>query len=223
MNNTRTLRVLVACEFSGTVRDAFTARGHDAMSCDLLPTEKPGPHYQGDVREILYGQHWDLMIAHPDCKYLTSSAEWAYKDPDMVRYPGVGYHQKLKPATLFGEKRRKARQEAIDFFLTLWCAPIENIVIENPVGVVSKSIKPTQIIQPNDFGHDASKATCLWIKGLPGLRPTDKIHPRIVNGRPRWSNQSDNGQNKLPPSDDRWKLRAKTYQGIAEAFAHQWG
>lgn len=274
---TKPLRVLIACEFSGTVREAFRARGHDAWSCDLLPTEQPGPHYQGDVRDILDGwqtvmfaaecdpegdgwcqvrdcdpsscpclgptqdgveykevngvllgrhedhPHWDLMIAHPDCKYLANSAEWAYKDPDFERYPGVGYHQRLKPATLFGEARRAARQEAIDFFLKLWTAPIPQIVIENPVGAVSKMLKPTQTIQPWMFGDDASKATCLWLKGLPALKATNEIPPRMVGDRPRWANQCDNGQNKLPPSDDRWKLRAKTYQGIADAMAERWG
>lgn len=271
------LRVLVACEFSGTVRDSFIARGHEAMSCDLLPTEQPGPHYQGDVRDILDGwqpvmfaaecdpegggwckvrdcdpsscpclgptqdgveykevngvllgrheerAHWDLMIAHPDCTYLTNSAEWAMKDADFSRYPGVGYHQKVGPGTLVGEARRAARENAIDFFLELWRAPITRVAIENPVGAISQMMKPSQIIHPHQFGDDASKGTCLWLRGLPCLQSTSNVPPRVVNGKKRWANQCDSGgQDKLPPTDDRWKLRAKTYQGIADAMADQW-
>ena len=218
------MRILIACEYSGTVRDAFAARGHDAMSCDLLPTDKPGKHYQGDVRDVL-NDGWDLAIFHPHCTYLTSSAEWAYKDPDFQRYPGVGYHQKLKPGTLFGAERRKARALAVEFFLLLWNSNIHRACIENPVGHISQHLRGAarQIIQPHQFGHDASKATCLWLKNLPKLRPTENIPPRIVNGKPRWANQTDGGQNKLAPSKDRWKIRSTTYKGIAEAMADQWG
>ena len=218
------MRILIACEYSGTVRDAFAARGHDAMSCDLLPTDKPGKHYQGDVRDVL-NDGWDLAIFHPPCTYLTSSAEWAYKDPDFQRYPGVGYHQKLKPGTLFGAERRKARALAVEFFLLLWNSNIHRACIENPVGHISQHLRGAarQIIQPHQFGHDASKATCLWLKNLPKLRPTENIPPRIVNGKPRWANQTDGGQSKLAPSKDRWKIRSTTYKGISEAMADQWG
>jgi hypothetical protein len=209
------MKVLVACEFSGTVRDAFLVLGHDAMSCDLLPTEKPGPHYTGDVRDIL-NDGWDLMVAHPPCTYLTIAAEWAYSDGP--------YHQKVKPGTLVGEARREARREAVEFVELLLAADIKMIALENPIGCLSRKVrKPEQIIQPWMFGDDASKATCLWLKGLPRLKPTGRVEPRIVNGKPRWGNQSDGGQNRLPPTDDRWKLRSKTYPGIASEMASQWG
>lgn len=216
------MRVLVACEFSGVVRDAFIARGHDAMSCDFLPTEAPGPHYQGDVLEII-GDGWDLMIAHPPCTFLTGSAEWAYSDPDFDRYPGVGYHQRVKAGTLTGEDRRRARHNALEFVRVLLDAPIPRIALENPIGCIGTRIRPhDQKIQPYQFGHDASKATCLWLKNLPKLRPTGFVEPRIVNGRPRWGNQTDSGQNRLSPSERRWMDRSVTYQGIADAMAAQW-
>lgn len=209
------MRVLIACEYSGTVRDAFIAKGHDAMSCDLLPTEKPGPHYQGDVRDIL-GNGWDLMIAHPDCTYLTCSAEWAY---------GNGpYHQKVKPETLVGAARCEAREKALLFVDMFFNAPIKRKCIENPKGVISTRLRPaSQYIQPNEYGHDASKITGLWLEELPLLVPTCHIPPRMVNGRPRWANQTDSGQNKLTPGPNRWKERARTYQGWADAMADQWG
>jgi hypothetical protein len=217
------MKVLIACEYSGTVRGAFIARGHYATSCDLLPTEVPGPHYKGDVFDII-GDGWDLMIAHPPCTYLTNSAEWAYKDPDYVRYPNVGYHQKLNPATLRGEDRRKAREEAVRFFLALWNAKIPRVCIENPVGHMASRLKANrQTIHPHQFGDDASKATTLWVRGLPPLYSTKHIAPRFVDGKPRWGNQTDGGQNKLGPSEDRWKIRSVTYQGIANAMAEQWG
>lgn len=199
------MRVLVACEHSGTVRDAFIARGHDAMSCDLLPTEVPGPHYQGDVRDVLYAC-WDLMIAHPECTHLAVSGA-LHMEP----------------------KRMDGRQAAgASFFMFLANAPIQRICIENPVCIMSTLWRqPDQIVQPYQFGHDASKKTALWLKGLPKLRPTSFVEPRMVDGTdrplPRWANQTDSGQNKLPPSDDRWALRSKTYPGIASAMAEQWG
>lgn len=195
------MRVLVACEYSGTVRDAFIAKGHDAVSCDLLPTDKPGLHYQGDVRDIL-DDGWDLMIAHPPCTYLSvSGIHWNNR--------GRGWEETDK---------------ALDFVRLLLSANIQRIALENPVSIISSRIrKPDQIIHPYQFGHDASKATCLWLKNLPKLQPTNMIAPRIVNGRPRWGNQTDGGQNKLPPSDDRWKIRSTTYQGIADAMAETWG
>ncbi len=195
------MRVLIACESSGAVRDAFRARGHFAMSCDLLPSEQPGPHHQGDVRELL-GQEWDLLIAHPPCTYLSVS----------------GMHW-----TTRGLRDPKLTEDALDFVRLFMNAPIERVAIENPVSVISSRIrKPDQIIQPYQFGHDASKKTCLWLKGLPLLKPTQMVEPRIVNGKQRWGNQTDSGQNKLPPSKDRWKLRSKTYEGIADAMAAQW-
>ena len=196
------MRVLVGCEYSGRVRDAFLAMGHDAVSCDLLPTDVPGPHYQGDIREILH-DGWDLMIAHPPCTYLCSSGlHW------NKRVPG----------------RAQQTEEALDFVRMLLDAPIKKIALENPIGCISSRIRrPNQTIQPYHFGHDASKATCLWLKNLPPLRPTEMVEPRMINGKPRWGNQTDSGQNKLPPSDDRWKVRSETYAGIAKAMAMQWG
>jgi len=193
------MRVLVACEFSGIVRDAFIARGHDAMSCDLLETESPGPHYCGDVRDVL-SNGWDLMVAHPPCTYLAVS----------------GLHwNKRKPG------RAALTEEALGFVQLLLDAPISKIALENPIGCISSRIrKPDQIIHPWQFGHDASKATCLWLKGLPLLRPTDVL----PGGRStRRANQTESGQNKLPPSPDRWKLRSLTYTSIAHAMAEQWG
>lgn len=196
------MRVLVACEYSGRVRDAFIGGGHEAMSCDLLPTDAPGPHYQGDVRDIL-NDGWDLMIAHPPCTYLSVS----------------GMHW-----TKRGLRDPKLTEDALDFVRLLLDAPIDRIALENPVSVISSAIrKPDQIINPYQFGDDASKKTCLWLKNLPQLTPTDIIEPRIVNGKKRWGNQTDSGQNRLPPSKDRWKLRSTTYQGIADAMAQQWG
>lgn len=196
------MRVLVACESSGVVRDAFRARGHFAMSCDLLSAERPGPHHQGDVRELL-DQDWDLLIAHPPCTYLSVS----------------GMHW-----TTRGLRDPKLTEDALDLVRLFMDAPIERIAIENPVSVISSRIrKPDQIIQPHQFGHDASKKTCLWLKNLPLLQSTEMVAPRMVNGRPRWANQTDSGQNKLPPSKNRWKLRSKTYEGIADAMATQWG
>jgi len=181
------VRLLVACEFSGAVRDAFLAAGHDAMSCDLLPTDVPGPHYQGDVRDVL-GDGWDLMIAHPPCTHLAvSGARW-FKD------------------------KVQEQDEALDFVRLLLDAPIPRIALENPISVISSRIrKPDQIIQPWQFGHGETKATCLWLKGLPKLVPTE-----IVDGR-------EARVHRLPPGPDRWKLRSITYPGIARAMAEQWG
>lgn len=193
------MRVLVACEYSGTVRDAFIAKGHDAMSCDLLPSDREGPHYQGDVFDII-GNGWDLMIAHPPCTHLAvSGARW-FKD------------------------KQKEQLEALDFVRRLLDADIPRIALENPISIISSKIrKPDQIIQPWQFGHDASKSTCLWLKDLPKLVPTSLVAPRIVAGKKRWANQTDSGQNRLAPSEDRWKIRSETYSGIAEAMAVQWG
>ena len=202
------MKILIACEYSGRVRDAFIARGHTAMSCDLLPTDVVGPHYQGDVFDII-NDGWDLMIAHPPCTYLSVS----------------GMHW-----TTRGLRDPQLTEDALDFVQRLMNAPIAKIAIENPISVISSRIrKPDQIISPYQFGHDASKKTCLWLKDLPLLTPTQMVEPRIVitpSGKPakRWGNQCDNyGQDKLPPSADRWKLRSATYQGIADAMAAQWG
>lgn len=196
------MRVLIACEFSGTVRSAFEDLGHDAWSCDLLPSDTIGNHYQGDVRDIL-NDEWDLMIAHPPCTYLCSSGlHWNKRRPERV----------------------SLTEEALEFVRLLLDAPIPRIALENPVGCISTRIRPyDQAIQPYQFGHDASKKTCLWLKNLPPLRPTLFVEPRIVNGRSRWGNQTDSGQNKLPPSADRWAIRSETYPGIAAAMANQWG
>lgn len=196
------MRVLVACEYSGRVRDAFLARGHDAVSCDLLPTEVPGPHYQGDVADIIK-DGWDIMIAHPPCTYLSSS--------------GLHWNSRI-------EGRAEKTESAMKFVRFLMEAPIEKIALENPIGRIGTAFRPAdQIIQPWQYGHDASKSTCLWLKGLPKLTPTKIVAPRIVNGKKRWGNQTNSGQNKLAPSDDRWKIRSETYEGIAKAMAEQWG
>lgn len=202
------MKVLVACEYSGTVRDAFTRAGHDATSCDLLPTETQGKHYQGDVMDII-NDGWDLMVAHPPCTYLSVS----------------GMHW-----TTRGLRDPQLTEDALSFVAALLGAPIPKICLENPISIISSRIrKPDQIIQPYEYGHDASKRTCLWLKGLPKLQPTRFVEPRVVitpSGKPanRWGNQCDNyGQDKLPPSADRWKLRSATYVGIAEAMAAQWG
>jgi hypothetical protein len=210
------MRVLIGCERFGKVRDAFRAHGHDAWSCDLAPDTNGSPyHYNCDVRLVL-DRGWDLAIFHPDCTFLTCSAEWAYGDGP--------YHQKVKPGTLVGAARRQARKEAVAFIESLRGAPIRRKAFENPRGHLSTAWrKPDQTIQPHQFGDDASKATCLWIENLPPLVPTKQIPPRMVNGRPRWANQTDTGQNRLPPSADRAMLRAATYPGIAEAMADQWG
>jgi len=192
------MRVLIACEYSGTVRDAFIARGHDAMSCDLLPTDAPGPHYQGDVRDVL-GDGWDWMIAHPPCTYLSVS----------------GMHW-----TTRGLRDPKLTEDALEFVQLLMDAPIPRIALENPVSIISSRIrKPDQIVHPWQFGHDASKRTCLWLKNLPPLVPTD-ILPG--DAKTRRANQTPSGQNRLGPSPDRWKIRSATYQGIADAMADQW-
>jgi len=198
------MRVLIACEFSGRVRNAFTNRGHDAWSCDLLPTESPGNHYQCDVFDII-NQDWDLMIAHPPCTHLAVSG---------ARY--------------FAEKKRDGRQQkAVEFFAMLAIADIPKICIENPVCIMSKRFRsPDQIIEPYMFGHAETKKTCLWLKGLPKLKPTNIVKPEYIIGKDgkkyspvhycsQWGNKS--------MKEERWKTRSRTYQGIAGAMAEQWG
>lgn len=223
------LKVLVACESSGVVRDSFNRLGHVATSCDLLDTETPGRHIVGDALDLLKNS-WDLIIAHPPCTYLTVSAEWAYKDPDFDRYPRVGYHQKVKTETLVGAARREARERAVEFFRAFLESDCPKVAVENPVGYISRAIRPAdQYIQPHQFGHNASKKTGLWLKGLPNLSPTRDMPPRLVGGKPRWANQTDSGQNNCThegvyaPGVERWSTRSKTYQGIADAMALQWG
>lgn len=193
------MRVLVACEFSGRVRDAFINMGHDAISCDLLPTESPGPHYEGNVIDVI-NESWDLMIAHPPCTYLSSSGlHWNRRRPE----------------------RAALTDAAVEFVRFLMSADIPRICVENPIGRISTAIrKPDQIIQPWQFGHAESKSTCLWLSGLPPLNPTRVLS---IPASGRWNNQTPSGQNKLGPSKDRAKIRGITYRGIAEAMARQWG
>jgi len=181
------MRVLVACEFSGIVRDAFIAKGHDAVSCDLLPTERPGPHIEGDVREVLENG-WDMMICFPPCTHLAvSGARW-FKD------------------------KQQEQAEALDFVRTLLDAPISHIALENPVSIISSRIrKPNQTFQPYEFGHGEVKRTCLWLKNLPKLQPTNFVEGREAR------------VHRMPPGPDRWKERSRTFEGVAQAMADQWG
>ena len=195
------MRVLVACEYSGTVRDAFIRKGHSAWSCDILPTDVSGPHYQCDVMEII-DNDWDLMIAHPPCTYLTNSGVcWLHKDPSRW--------DKLK--------------EGAEFFKALLQAPIPRIAVENPI--MHKYAREligqdkTQVIQPWMFGHKEQKATCLWLKGLPPLQPTNNVKAEMM----KLSSAERQRIHYLPPSPDRWKIRSTTFQGIADAMAEQWG
>ena len=183
------MNILIACESSGVVREAFRAMGHDAVSCDILPTETPGPHYQGDVRDILC-QSWDMVLAFPPCTHLAVSG-----------------------ARHFAQKRADGRQqEGIDFFMRFTRLECPMVAIENPIGIMSSQYrKPDQIIQPWQFGHGETKATCLWLKGLDILVPT-----KVVEGR-------EARVHRMPPGPNRWKERSRTYQGIADAMAQQWG
>jgi len=181
------MKVLIACEYSGIVRDAFAAKGHRAWSCDLLPTESAGPHYQGDVFDII-NEDWDMVIAHPPCTHLSvSGARWF--------------------------KNKKEEQKcAVDFFMSFINAPVDKMCVENPVSIMSTVYrKPDQIIHPWQFGHGETKATCLWLKNLPLLKPT-----KIVEGR-------EARIHKMPPGPDRGKDRSRFYTGFAEAMASQWG
>lgn len=191
------MKVLVACEYSGRVRDAFLALGHDAMSCDLLPTDSPGPHYQGDVFDII-NDGWDLMVAHPPCTDLAVSG-----------------------ALHFAAKIADGRQgRALDFVRALLDAPIERIALENPVSVISSKIrKPDQIVQPWMFGHPEQKTTCLWLKNLPLLKETHNVKEEMLRG----GKYERSKILSYGPSKDRWKIRSTTYLGIAQAMAEQWG
>ena len=215
------MKVLVACESSGIVRNAFRNKGHEAWSCDLLPADDDSEfHIKGDVLDYLEGE-WDLIIAHPPCTYLCSSGiHWLTERKKKTKIEQQKEKERVK-------KRNIDMDNAKDFFMRFtklkckWC-------IENPIGIMSTIFKkPTQYIQPYNFGHNASKKTCLWLNKLSKINKTKYINPRkvvyknkIMN---RWANQTDSGQNKLPPSHDRWKIRSKTYEGIAIAMATQWG
>lgn len=222
------MKILIACEYSGRTRRAFHAMGHDVISADFEPSEDGSPyHYQGDCFDLINDQHFDLMIAHPPCTYLAVS----------------GLHWNKRGVMVDGRPRAELTEEALDFVRRLMDAPIPRIAIENPVSCISSRIrKPDQIIQPWMFGEDARKSTCLWLKNLPLLKPTDIIEGKLYccglllddkyccpncNGTKRakriYGNQTPSGQNKIGPSDDRWKERSRTYEGIAAAFADQWG
>lgn len=203
------MKVLVACEYSGRVRDAFAVLGHDAMSCDLLPTEAPGKHYQGDVRDVLY-EEWDLIVAHPPCTYLSIAGNrWFNED----RY---------------GEKARKRkldRLDAISFFKLFTQVECQKVAIENPVGFMSKAWKkPSQIVHPYQFGDAERKATCLWLKGLPLLKPTEIVEPEIIAYKNGKGTDSPWHMKTLSlPAEQRRKERSRTFVGIAKAMAEQWG
>jgi hypothetical protein len=224
------VKVLIACEYSGRTRRAFAALGHDVISADFEPAEDNSPyHYQGDCFDLINDHQFDLMIAHPPCTYLAVS----------------GIHWNSRGVMVNGRPRAELTEEALEFVRRLMDAPIPRIAIENPVSVISSRIrKPDQIIQPWMFGEDASKATCLWLKGLPLLKPTNIIEGKLYccgiqvqdddkyacpncNGAKKakriYGNQTPSGQNKLGPSDNRWKERSRTYEGVAAAWASQWG
>lgn len=223
------MKVLIACEFSGIVREAFKAKGHDAWSCDLLPTEIPGQHIQDDVLLHIDTGEWDLMIAHPECTYLTVANTYLKR--------GCSKYTK--------EEAEQFQHDAVLFFFSMIDAPIAKICVENPIGIMSRLYrKPNQIIQPWYFGHPESKATCLWLKGLPRLNPTEfaefkKYRCKCGNtfdveldkygccpdraAKPLWDNMTPSGQNKLGPSPTRKNDRSRTYKGIAAAMADQWG
>lgn len=208
------MTIAVLFEASGVVRDALLARGYDAVSVDLRETERPGPHIIGDVFDNLHG--WTGAIMHPTCTYLTCSAAWAFGDGP--------YHQKVKPGTLVGAPRRAARNEAIAAFRLLDALDYPH-AIENPApSFVSRAHRqPDQTVQPYDHGDDASKRTGLWLHKLPRLVPTRRVPGRSVDGVERWSNQTDSGQNRLSPAEDRWSKRSRTYPGLAADYAEQWG
>ena len=201
------MRVLVACEYSGRVRDAFIAKGHDAISCDLLPTDSPGPHYQGDIFDIIE-DGFDLMIAHPPCTYLTVSGNRWMKPEYADRFP----------------TRQQDRRNAIDFFMKLYQANIEKIAVENPVGIMSKVFrKPDQYIHPYYFGDPQSKKTGLWLKGLEPLEKTEIVEPQFYVGKNGRKDALWHFESLGMPPLERMKYRSATFPGIAKAMADQWG
>jgi hypothetical protein len=213
------MKVLVACEYSGVVRDAFINKGHEAVSCDLLPCESDlGEHYQGDVTDILY-DGWDMMIAHPPCTYLSvSGARWYYH-PEDKHLP----YEERRPHPMH-LNRRQLQQEALDFVQLLLDAPIEKIAVENPISVISSRIKkPTQIIQPYEYGHPTSKSTCLWLKNLEPLQPTDIVEPIWINVSDGKRMSKFHYDTYTLPKEERGKIRSATFPGIAKAMADQWG
>ena len=199
-------RMLVACELSGVVRNAFSRRGWDAWSCDLLPSEWAGQHIVGDAIDVIRGGGWDIVVAHPPCTHLCRSGawDWSRKRLSGELWEGIKFFKEVVWALEeTGVKK--------------WC-------IENPIGIMGRIWRRAdQIIQPYEFGHDASKATCLWLRGLPRLMGTRRVPGIWVDGRERWANQTDSGQSRLGSNSDRSRLRSRTYSGIAEAMADQWG
>lgn len=233
-------------ETSGALRRRFSAKGHHVISCDMLPPDDGAAieghlhrtaHWQGDVFEALESLNscgwWpDLAIFHPTCTYHATSGAWAFGDPDFAKYPGVGYHQRVKAGTLVGAARREARASAEADVERIAALPIKRKVIENPRGTIPTRTSlgpPQQVVHPYEFGDDASKATCLWLWGLYPLQlaPSKRVPGRMVfNGSvyvERWGNQTNSGQNNVTPADDRWKDRSETYPGIADAMAQHWG
>lgn len=202
------MRILIACEFSGTVRDAFASRGHDVWSCDLEPTDKPGNHHQGSVFDIL-NNDWDMMIAHPPCTYLTVTGNKWFKPEYKDRFP----------------TREQDRKDAIEFFMALMNANIPKIAVENPIGIMSTTFrKPDQIIQPWQFGHEASKSTCLWLKGLPLLQHTNVVGKgEFVTYKSGKRTAKWYADAACHDAKTRAKIRNTTFQGIADAMAQQWG
>ena len=201
------VKVLIACEFSGIVRDAFIRKGHEAVSCDLLPTERPGPHIQGDVLSHL-GDGWDLMIAHPPCTYLTTTGNKWFKPEYAQRFPN----------------RVKDREDAIAFFMALANAPIDRMAIENPIGIMStRWRKPDQIIQPFNYGAPVRKATCLWLKNLPPILSFYRYPDEVVSNPNGGTDSVFHYKSGRLPPEERWKFRSRTFPGIAEAMADQWG
>lgn len=201
------MKILIACEYSGTVRDAFAKLGHDVTSCDILPTDKPGKHYKGDVKDILY-QDWDLIIAHPPCTYLTNSGVChLYKKGTRIKIP----------------KRWQQLNDGAKFFKLFLNHPCKRIAIENPIphkyAVERIGAKYSQIIQPYQFGHTERKSTCLWLKGLPKLKPTNDVKEEML----KLPKKEQQRLHYLSPGPDRWKIRSTTFQGIADAMAQQWG
>jgi len=240
------MRVFIGCETSGMARNAFAALGHDVLSCDLLPAEDGSDrHIIGDIfatLDALARRGWtpDLGILHPTCTFHTLSAAWAFNDPDYDRYPGVGYHQKVQPGTLVGAARREARELAEADVERIKALPFKK-AIENPRGTIPTRTSlgnPIDVVQPNEFGHDASKETCLWFfdengNPMPSMAlprdPAKRVVGRMVEWPrgsgimvERWGNQTDSGQNNLSPDGERWKERSRTFPGISNAMAATW-
>ena len=211
-------RVLIGYSACPLTRAAFESQGHDVWTCDLLPARDNSPkHLQGDIWQVALNQPWDFAVLHPMCTYLTVSAAWAYGDGP--------YHQKVKPGTLVGAARRAERDKAIENVRRLRALPFP-VAIENPApSFLNKAIgKPSQVIQPHQYGDDASKSTGIWLSEcVPLLVPTKHVEPRMVGRLPRWANQTDSGQNRLSPGANRWLERSATYPGIAAAMGDQWG